>query len=395
MCRSRPQVNTNLGVAGDGFARRFATAMSRFFPSCNMTESFSKSAASRNFAQKHIDQLSDQEVHDLCALARWKDPDKQICPMCGSVRRHYFFRQRQQWRCNDCSSWFSVTSGTALSDRKLPLRTLLAILIKFNADAKGMAFAEAARQVGVTPKTAQALSGKLRELLIKNADAAPLSGLVEMDGGYFCGKPRKENRRAATNQQIIDLTRRAQALANGKRLPPMGTTKANQRRYRNRRVVLVMREVAEKGNGGATRTKAFVIPKETAEYVVPLVHKHVVPGSRIWTDESAAYSSLSDRYEHKAVVHSREFSSVDGVNENQAESFFARLRRFEVGTAHRMTPKYLMDKAVEMCWREDNRNVDARTRLMSLLTMLLNGPLSEWWRGYWQNNHRAGELIYR
>src|SRR5437667_4109499 len=40
-----------------------------------------------------------------------------------------------------------------------------------------------------------------------------------------------------------------------------------------------------------------------------------------------------------------------------AESFFARLRRSEIGIGHRFAGPYLNAYADEMAWREDNRRV--------------------------------------
>jgi len=45
----------------------------------------------------------------------------------------------------------------------------------------------------------------------------------------------------------------------------------------------------------------------------------------------------------------------DGVNVNQAESFFSRLRRAEYGIHHRISGQYLYQYANEMAWREDRR----------------------------------------
>jgi transposase-like protein len=359
-----------------------------------MAESATKSAASRNFNILSVGTLSDQQVLEMFATARWGADGTQVCPSCGSVRQHFVRRRRQQWRCRDCHRCFSVTSNTPLADHKLSLRQTLTILVKFNCDAKGAAIAETARTLGVSPKTAQMLLGKIREVLIRSADQAPLSGLVQIDGGYFGGKPRKANNRVLTENDRKRLALRAQAMAAGQKPPPPPKgSKANQHRRKSRRVVITIREVSPEQGVGALRTKVFIVPAETDKYVMPLVRQHVTDASTIWSDESPAYTGLSAYYQHAAVIHSQEFSRPDGVNENQAESYFSRLRRFEYGTSHRITPKYLKDYAQEMAWREDNRKVDALTRITQILRLVLRAPLSQWWRGYCQGNHRAGELL--
>ena len=54
----------------------------------------------------------------------------------------------------------------------------------------------------------------------------------------------------------------------------------------------------------------------------------------------------------KRVNHSVEFVSEDGACTNQAESYFARLRRSEFGIHHRISGHLLQAYANEMAWRE-------------------------------------------
>lgn len=53
------------------------------------------------------------------------------------------------------------------------------------------------------------------------------------------------------------------------------------------------------------------------------------------TDESGAFTQLSTWCDHRTVVHSREYVADDGTSENQAESFFSRMRRAEYGVYQR------------------------------------------------------------
>jgi hypothetical protein len=99
-------------------------------------------------------------------------------------------------------------------------------------------------------------------------------------------------------------------------------------------------------------------------------------------------------YTHKTVQHSLEYSTIDGVNDNQAESFFSRLWRYVLGVGLRVEPKYLKDIAVEMAWREDMRRETEGEKLRCLLKASFRYGLSVWWRGYWQGHHRPDELLW-
>lgn len=102
------------------------------------------------------------------------------------------------------------------------------------------------------------------------------------------------------------------------------------------------------------------------------------------TDELGGYNILGMNFEHRTVNHTREFSTDDGVNNNQAESFFARVRRFIMGQVHRITPVYMKQYMYEMVWREDTRRDRQQVLIHDLLRLTSKAPPSDLWRGYWR-----------
>lgn len=81
--------------------------------------------------------------------------------------------------------------------------------------------------------------------------------------------------------------------------------------------------------------------------------------------------------------HSVAFSK-DGACTNWAESYFARLRRAEIGQHHHVSGKYLAAYAVEMVWREDNRRITNGGLHQAAIAAALTHPVSRVWAGYWQ-----------
>jgi hypothetical protein len=72
------------------------------------------------------------------ALLRWEDTDgSPVCPHC-SCPAVYTYQCRRVFKCKSCHRQFSVTSGTLLSYRKLPFRTLLMAFSLFVNAAKGL-----------------------------------------------------------------------------------------------------------------------------------------------------------------------------------------------------------------------------------------------------------------
>jgi hypothetical protein len=89
-------------------------------------------------------------------------------------------------------------------------------------------------------------------------------------------------------------------------------------------------------------------------------------------------------YDARRINHSIAFHD-EGADTNQAESFFSRLRRAEIGQHHRIGV-HLHQYAGEMAWREDNRRKPNGTLFMNAAGAALGSPVSRSWCGYWQGN---------
>jgi len=377
------------GLAGTTAGQVFG--LNRAF---SMTQHYLHAKGSRNFARK-INRITDDQAEQWLAMARWGSADQQGCPACGLFRKHYRRVRRRRWRCADaeCAHEFSVTSGTSLHGTKLVLRDIIWLFSAFENGAKGKALLEATRRVGCTPKTAQVFFGKIREWMINTMDLRPLRGVVHIDGGYFGGKPRKPNRR-------VKMPKDALKVRFGKKAPTdsrkpwieAGMTYRNWCKRAHKRVVISLCESAGSGLG-SRRAMAFVCAAENETEVRRLVEQFVMPDAIVMTDENGAYSKLSAYIrEHYAVSHAYEYSSAEGVSDNMCETFFSRFRRSEYGVLHGFRPKYLQDYACEFVWRQNHRRLGQEDRFRRLLDGSMTATKSTWWRGYWQGNHRVGEL---
>lgn len=102
------------------------------------------------------------------------------------------------------------------------------------------------------------------------------------------------------------------------------------------------------------------MPTESREFAQELAKRYVKRGAHIMIDEHPAYGMFMAKYEHETVNHSIEFSTDEGMSNNQAESFFSRMRRMVAGQVHRITPKYMLDYVTEVAWREDVRRINTK-----------------------------------
>ena len=131
------------------------------------------------------------------------------------------------------------------------------------------------------------------------------------------------------------------------------------------------------------RTLTTVAATEAAG--TPFVAARVEPGTIVHADEAGGWDRLHARYEMRRINHSKAFS-LDGACTNQAESFFARLRRAEIGQHHRISGRYLAAYALEMAWREDRRRAANGAQHQAVAGAALAHPVSRVWAGYWQHH---------
>lgn len=295
--------------------------------------------------------MTEEGARTAFAAIRWSaNHGKPFCPRCGCVGL-YTYKARRQWQCKGCGYRFSVTSQTIFDNRKLAIRDILLAIAIFVNGAKGHSALQLSRDLDCQYKTAFVLAHKIREAIVATDKGNTVSGDVEIDGCWIGGyvKPAnwKENRR----------DRRRAVNQNGKR-----------------RVVMVMRE--RKG-----KTLTFVCKTEDAS--IAMLKDRIQVGSTVYADEASHWDQLHARYLTKRINHSQAYSDGEGCT-NQAESFFSRLRRAEVGTHHHISGPYLAAYAGEMDWREDNRRVSNGELYLVAANAAAKHPVSKQWKGYWQ-----------
>lgn len=354
-----------------------------------MAQHFLKSAGLRDFTVADVAFMSEDACFEKFIELRWGDRDHAICPHCGVIGHQYYRKTRKQWRCKDCDGYFSVTTRTPFQDHKICFKLILMGVMEFISSPNGISMHALSAKMNVQVKTAQTFVGKLREVMWASRPQVQLEGIVQIDGGHFGGRPRHDRVRTNSNAEIT-----AHVEAKLQKKKRKGRSAANVRRFQKRRVVMVLRELHPDPKIGATKTIVAISMSENEADAIQLARTYIKPGSLVMTDENPAYNQLSCWYDHQTVQHAVEFSTVDGINDNQAESYFSRLRRNVKGVSHRIEPKYMADIAVEMAWREDMRRKTHGQKLESLLKATFSHGLSKWWRGYWQGFKREGELLW-
>jgi transposase-like protein len=327
-----------------------------------MAQHFLLSAAARSLSLAKVMRLSDTGVEDVFQRLRWPDTGgKPVCPDCGCLICYACRRPAGQlrWRCKACRGDFSITSGTLFAWHKLPLRTYLLAVVVFCNEVKGKSMLALARDLDVQYKTAFVLAHKLREAMAASTKGLRIGGegrAVEIDGAYFGGHVRPENRVA----DRVDRRR-------------------SENRSGKRRVVVAMRE-----RGGRTLPQVFA----GEDAAVPAIRQRIAPGTVVHADESSAWNPLHARFAMRRINHQHGYS-IDGACTNKAESYFSRLRRAELGHHHHIAGPYLLRYAQEAAWREDLRRVGNGEQTHGVVGLAMRSSPSVDFCGYWQRAQAA------
>ncbi len=316
-----------------------------------MAQHFLLSSKARTISLRSVYTMGEAKAYALFCSLRWPETEGEaVCPRCGCCDA-YDIPTRRKFQCKACGHQFSVTSGTIFAGRKLAFTDLLAAIVLFVNGAKGVSALQISRDLDCQYKTAYVLCQKLREAMAMEQANRRLDGIVEIDGGYFGGHVKPENRKEDRKD------RRLKANTSGKR-----------------QCVVIMRE-----RGG--KSLPFIVRNEGD--AVPYVRDHVGTLATIHADEGSGWDALHAGWDTHRVNHSVAFKD-EGVCTNQAESYFSCLRRMEVGTHHHIAGPYLASYAREASWREDNRRVDNGGQAMMVAAASMASRQSRQWKGYWQ-----------
>lgn len=358
---------------------------------------FSQSKAYRDLDVTEIAKISDDDAWTTFRVARWGNTDQTECPDCKKWDKHYFIKTRKQWTCKECKHRFSVTSSTPLSSHKLPLAKLLLILYFYISSPQGKSANQLHSQINTTLRTAFHNLGKVREVLFETHDTSKMTGVVQVDCGHFCGKPRRANVRKKTDSFVVN--NRLKSRKDGI-VPDLSTHPEswNIKKFQKRRIVLTISQcdTTDGDSRGSNRTLCFIVKQEKASSIIPLIKAHVDRKALIWSDSGNAFKPIHTELGniHAAVNHSLEYMTKDGVNNNMAESLFSRIRRAEFGTYNGMRPQYLAFYAAEFAWRHDSRKLSLRQKFDDVLKKTLSREPSKAFTGYFQGHRLGFEYIH-
>jgi transposase-like protein len=283
---------------------------------------------------------TEKKVVDYFVAIRY--PNGVACNHCGSSKIYSRSESIKIFHCNDCVNSFSPFKNTIFEKSSSDLRKWMYAIHLFINGKKGISGLQLKREIGVTYKTAWRMLQQIR-LAMGNAEQQEFfNTIIEIDETYVGGKPQKKNHKDDGDSDDSQPTPNKRGRGT-KKTPVVGVVDRENKQ--------VFAKVALPNAKGQRLTAKQLI--EILKTVSKQENNNV-----IMTDEFRGYDTLAkNKYVHLRIGHSKAFSDGD-IHTNNAESFWAVLKRAVYGIYHHISVKYMQRYVDEFCFRWNNRKND-------------------------------------
>jgi len=241
---------------------------------------------------------------------------KIYCPICAKPTKHHRIRTKKVYGCDYCGHQISPTAGTIFEHSPTSLKLWFYAIYLMTATRCGISAKQIQRETGVTYKTAWRMFHQIRSLL--RDDIEPSTGEFELDETYIGGRKHGKRGRGASGKALV-----------------FGIAK-------------------RKGEVSASPTNDL-----RGSTVYPIVKRHVLPTSTVYTDEFKTYDSIKRLgYKHIRVNHGDEVWVIGNAHTNTIEGFWSLLKRGINGVYHSVSEKWLQNYINEYGFRYNHRKDD-------------------------------------
>ncbi len=280
-----------------------------------------------------IEQFPDEESCKL-KFKEVRDKVGVICSEC-SGKDHYWKNDKWQYECKRCKKRTTLRSGTVMHGTQLPFRYWFIAIHLLTSTKKSFSALELQRQLGHSYyETIWEMLHKLREVMGKKDSEYELSGVIELDEGFFTtiktdeekDKPLKRGR---------DCQKKSTVLVMIESIPVEGKPTKNGK----------PRKVGH--------LKMLVIDDLKAKTITQLVKENVAESTVVDSDHSTSYVNLKEVVkEHKQVVIPK-----DKVSEMLPWVHLAisNAKRLLLDIHHDIKPEYLQGYLNEFCYKYNRR----------------------------------------
>jgi transposase len=248
------------------------------------------------------------------------------CAKCKTDRKHHRVGNRTAYACDTCGNHTYPLKGTIFEKSSTPLKVWFYAMYLMGSTRCGISAKQIQRETSVTYKTAWRMFHQIRTLL-SDGDMQLEGPTVEVDETYVGG---------------VRKSGRGRPMRGDKVKTPV--------------VAIVQRK-------GKVIAKA--VADVTGSTILPLIQKHVAPGSVIYTDEYTVYDGIRFlrhdneplNYRHRTIRHNSGVYVQGDVHTNSVEGFWMLVKTGIRGVYHSVSPKYLQSYLNEYSFRYNRRHM--------------------------------------
>ena len=239
-----------------------------------------------------------------------------VCPRCKHDQC-FDLPKRKLFQCKACKYQASATAGTVMHGTRTPLLKWFWAIFLMSHDKRGVSGETLQRELELTRFRATLMEQKIRHAMGERDEKYLLSGLIELDEGFF-GAPSEGGRRGRGTDKTPVMT--------GLSLDSRG------------RPGYIHMQVIDAVNGDA---------------VTKFAEKFIQPYSMVNTDGLNIYNVLDcPDYDHLAEI----FNPVENPDHlDWIHTFISNAKAFIGGTYHGLDKKYMQLYLNEFCWRANRR----------------------------------------
>ncbi|HEV2960537.1 MAG TPA: IS1595 family transposase [Candidatus Angelobacter sp.] len=278
--------------------------------------------------QQAIQHFSDYEnCREFMVAVRWPD-GKVRCPACGSEKVTYL-KNARVYRCYEDHprQKFSLKVGTVFEDSPIGLDKWLPAVWLLVSCKNGISSYEIHRGLGVTQKTAWFMMHRIR-LAVQSNSFVKLGGSgkeVEVDETFIGGKARNMHKSVRA-----------------RRITGQGHN------VDDKSIVMGILDRSKK------KVRTQVITDRKKDTLYPIVKKHVMAGTALYSDELTGYMGLGSEYERGVVDHAVAYVD-EKIHTNGMENYWSLFKRGLNGTYVSVEPFHLFRYLDEQEFRYNNR----------------------------------------
>jgi transposase-like protein/Zn ribbon nucleic-acid-binding protein len=258
---------------------------------------------------------------------RW--PNGFVCPRCQGGSRGYMASRRVH-ECAACGYQGSVTAGTIFHKTRTPLTSWFWAIYRMSQDKKGISALQLSKEINVSYPTAWLMQHKIRKAMADRDQGYRLQGLIEVDEGYVGGaeEGKAQKGRGAKSKSVVAVAveRRAPSPEGDKPIPGFAAM--------------------------------AVVPNAAASSLVGFLQTKVQPGSRILSDGWRGYRGLEGQgFPHTATPLQGDPKAAHRLFP-WVHITLSNLKRFLLGTHHKVEPQHLKRYVAEFNYRLNRRTME-------------------------------------